>query len=249
MNDHDSIRDRGLDGLLDGELEAEALQQLAGHLAADAGLAAELQRRARLRRRIAGLPRDVAPARDLWPAIEGSLGAEAQAPVRRGPWRPAGSPVVVGGIWRQALAAAAGVALGGFLAWAALDGPAAPGGPGDSTQAAITGSGGAASAPTVPAAAAGEPPGFAGLDLVSARLEADYLRARESLWVELLSRRDELPPETWEVVVENLGLLDGVIRQLRAALGEDPGNRRLERMLLASHRRQLDLLQRLARQV
>ena len=76
--------------------------------------------------------------------------------------------------------------------------------------------------------------------------EGEYLRAKEALWLAAYGRRDDLSPATLRVVERNLRIVDEAIRELRQALEEDPGNRRLEGLLYANHRRSIDLLQRLA---
>ena len=52
-------------------------------------------------------------------------------------------------------------------------------------------------------------------------------------------------PETREVVERNLRVIDEAIEELRQALAADPGNPQLENLLLAQHRTEIDLLQRL----
>ena len=54
------------------------------------------------------------------------------------------------------------------------------------------------------------------------------------------------------VVAENacpddLRVIDATIEELRHALAAEPGNQRLETLLLAQHRSEIDLLQRLRR--
>lgn len=221
---------------LDGELDDGAAVAFAERLAGSETLRSDLRAQARLRRLTAELPREIEPQRDLFPQIAARL-EPRQAAVRRGPWgrrTPA--------FWRQALAAMLGVALGMTLTFAVLTGsktgPVLKDPAGDSVVAERPTAGIGAVAPASLEDAA-----------ASARIEADFLRARESLWIELLARRQQLPPETWQAVVENLGLLDRVIRELRHALDGDPGNRRLERLLLSNHQRQLDVLHRVTREV
>ncbi len=76
--------------------------------------------------------------------------------------------------------------------------------------------------------------------------EGEYLRAKDALWLTAYGRRDDLSPATLRVVEKNLRIIDQAIRELRQALEEDPGNRRLEGLLYANHRRSIDLLRRLA---
>jgi len=165
------------------------------------------------------LPRSIEPENDLWPGIATRLEPRASR-ARRPAWRS----------WAlQALAAVLFMALGAGLE-RRLGGPAVP-------SASPEGDA------TAPAAAVAEAGDFRAV-------EADYLRAKEELWRAVVLRRDVLPrdrltPETLEVVDRNLRLIDEAIDELHAALERDPGNPRLEELLLASHRQEMHLLQHL----
>jgi hypothetical protein len=50
-----------------------------------------------------------------------------------------------------------------------------------------------------------------------------------------------------EIVRRNLAAIDAAIVELRAALERDPGNGELNRMLLATYQRKIDLLEQAAR--
>ena len=236
-----------LAAFLEGQLDDAATASFAHRLAEDGALRSELKAEARLRRLTADLPREIEPASDLFPGIAARL-EPRKAEVRSGPWaqrsrsrqshsRPARS-------WVTALAALLGVALGVALTFAALTGSKVDPGSLDSEASATAGTlaGVEADLGTI------RPAGFE-QGSVTAQIEADFFRARESLWIELLASREHLPPESWQAVVENLGLLDQVIRELRQALDADPGNRRLERLLLSNHQRQLDVLNKVTREV
>ena len=77
--------------------------------------------------------------------------------------------------------------------------------------------------------------------------EADYLRAKEVLWAAIFHAPPAESPETREVVERNLRIIDRAIEELRQALAADPGNPQLESLLLAQHRTEIGLLQRLRR--
>ncbi|MEM6796767.1 MAG: hypothetical protein AAF725_22535 [Acidobacteriota bacterium] len=232
MTDLSAADDAALDAWWLGELDERGVKALAERMLEDLAFRRAVLERQRLLNRVRALPRDVEPPADLWPTIAARLEepAASSPPARREPpvdRRAARSP------WpRQIAAAVAGALAGGLLAWGALIGQPA-GGPAPAAAGASLASFGDGLDPR-------------GQDLSTA-LEADFLRARETLWVGLLARRDQLPPEIWEAVVVNLAILDDAIRDLRIALDDDPGNRRLEKMLLANHQRQLDLLHRLSR--
>lgn len=217
--DCDDIETR-LQDFVDGVLEPGEERRMREHLAACDGCRSEEGRARRLRARVAELPRSIAPPRDLWPEVASRLEertpAEAPAtPARRGPWRR----------WTprqwalQAAAAVVFMLLGGALA---------------------------SSMGVAPSAA--PPPDFAASPAASPgfqTMETEYLRAKAALWLVVYSRRDELSPETLETVQRNLVILDKAIWELQEALAVDPGNRQLEGLLLAQHRRGIDLLRRL----
>ena len=87
-------------------------------LAADPTLAADLERHRELRRGLGALPTDVAPERDLWPAIAARIAAPAP-PLRRRVWQR----TIAVPAW-AALAALLAVALG--TAWLLRSGAAGP---------------------------------------------------------------------------------------------------------------------------
>lgn len=213
---------RRLDDLASGELDAAAAAELDAHLVACATCRAEAAALRRVLAEAAALPRDVAPARDLWPGIAGRL--EVRPPVSLPRRRPA----------FLALAATLLMALGGlathFLVEPRL---AEPGGIG-----AASGDGAPADVRLASSGAPGD--ALAGVEL-------EVLRAKETLWRSAYRGRDDLSPETLAVLERNLRVIDEAIGELRTALAADPGNPGLTHLLLASHRREIDLLQHLAR--
>jgi len=72
----------------------------------------------------------------------------------------------------------------------------------------------------------------------------NYLATRAELLDALDARRHELSPETMNVVMENLSLIDQAMDRIAEALGEDPENDFLMKQLAGAYRRQIDLLQR-----
>jgi predicted anti-sigma-YlaC factor YlaD len=77
--------------------------------------------------------------------------------------------------------------------------------------------------------------------------EREYARATTDLMVALDARREQISPETMAVVEENLRTIDVALGQIRAALAQDPSNPDLARMLTSTHRRKVDVLQRVVR--
>lgn len=77
--------------------------------------------------------------------------------------------------------------------------------------------------------------------------EADYERATAALLAALDERRDSLSPETLAAVERNLAVIDQAMAEVRAALRKDPGRPQLARMLAATHRKKVDVLQRVVK--
>ncbi|MEE4272929.1 MAG: zf-HC2 domain-containing protein [Thermoanaerobaculales bacterium] len=75
-------------------------------------------------------------------------------------------------------------------------------------------------------------------------VSSDLESASKLLRAGLEQRRDELSPETWSVVMENLSVIDGAIDRIESAMAKNPGDVRLNRQLATAYRRQIDLLQR-----
>jgi hypothetical protein len=75
----------------------------------------------------------------------------------------------------------------------------------------------------------------------------DLTAVRNDLRARLDERRDELSPETWSVVTENLEVIDRAIQRIELALEEHPYDNRLNSHLVAAYRLEIDLLQRATR--
>ncbi len=75
----------------------------------------------------------------------------------------------------------------------------------------------------------------------------DLEAARDQLRASLDERRDELSPETWSVVMDNLVVIDEAIDRIETAMVDNPNDGRLNRQLTVAYRRQIDLLQRATR--
>ena len=78
-------------------------------------------------------------------------------------------------------------------------------------------------------------------------LAVDLEQARNQLRASLDQRQDELSPETWSVVMDNLDVIDNAIGRIEIALADNPNDGRLNRQLKVAYRRQIDLLQRATR--
>ncbi len=213
-----------LDDLVDGQLTAAEQRHVEQHLAGSEGVAgcaacgSRLASLEQLLAQVDSLPRSIPPESDLWPGLAPRLTVRARR--------------ATAGVWRhrlrQVAAAVAFMTLGGALSQILL--PAWRGGVGE---------------PAVAAGAVDD-----GIDRRKADFalaEADFLRAKEALWAAVYISHDAASPATREVVERNLAVIAGAISELRAALEADPGNGQLEGLLLARHRSEIDLLQRLAR--
>lgn len=75
----------------------------------------------------------------------------------------------------------------------------------------------------------------------------NYMATRTELLDALEARKHELSPDTLDVVMENLLLIDQAMDSIAEALGDDPENEFLMKQLAGAYRRQIDLLQRAVR--
>lgn len=167
------------------------------------------------------LPRDVAPARDLWPGIATAIGA-ATAPVGAqtradAPAGPASAPVTrlrrsfaaIHPAW--AIAAAVGcVAVGVWIGRATLP-----------------------QAPTLAATLA---------QAVSYVPDARFERTRETLLRDVSVRLAQLRPETRAKVEASLTTVQRARTDIETALGRDPANALLQEMLVNSYQDEMRLL-------
>ena len=71
----------------------------------------------------------------------------------------------------------------------------------------------------------------------------DYVVTRSELLGALEARQDDLSPETLEVLMANLKVIDDAMRKIAEALGEEPDNEFLMKQLAAAYRRQINLME------
>lgn len=178
-----------------------------------------------LTRRLASLPRNVEPRRDLWPGIEARI-ATAHDRARPGSAtdrRPALPPWAV---W-AGLAAVLLVAVPLIRWWLpSSDGPHAP-------ASAVTG------APLLTGPVLATP-----VLAWQARQEDDAYVTRQALEMALGAAREtgSLPPEAAVGVAESLDALDRAIGETRAALDLEPADPRLRLLLAERYRQEAALL-------
>ena len=171
----------------------------------------ELDAARRLRQGVEDLPRELQPARDLWPQIAGRLQQEPRPSAGSGWWR---------------LAAAMLVIVGGLSA-AVLLRPEAP----------RARPGLAARAPAV------------GVELAAPHMRHrdGVLHAHNDLVAVISRRRGRLDEAGAAALSAGLADLERATAEIEAALGDNPGDRRLRLALAAAYRREADWTSRLNR--
>jgi predicted anti-sigma-YlaC factor YlaD len=218
--------DRRLDDWLDGALPSQAAAEVEAHLASCSGCQASARGLRQLLAHSAALPRSVAPARDLWPRIEAQIS------------RPRGWTWLF--VWGQPalIAAAAVLALGlGALVWrqqsqgiVRVEMPA-----------------GALESSARFSPVSAKTGGAAVADPVLAQAELDYEAAANALLEALQQRKGTLEPATLSGVEANLRVIDRALAEVRQALAKDPRSPDLNRMLVSTHRKKVDVLRRVFR--
>jgi predicted anti-sigma-YlaC factor YlaD len=213
--------DERLDDYVDGTLSPAEADAVAEHLASCPSCREAERRTQRLLAHVAALPRSVAPPRDLWPAIERAISGEGRF-ARGLAWRPG-----------MMLAAAATVLLG-ILAAVAWRGT--PGATGPQTVAIPE------TTPTYEPVST-----LAVADPALAEAEREYEAAAKTLLAVLQQRRSRIAPADLARVEDNVAVIDRALAEVREALAKDPVNPELNRMLVATHRKKVDVLRRVVR--
>jgi len=212
--------DLRLDDWIDGALPAEAAREVEEHLRGCEACRAEERRLRQLLAHAAALPRSVAPPRDLWPEIAEELGKS------RWSWQG------LRGFQPVLLAAAAAVALAlGALVLTRV----AP----ENVRTVTMPSATPSTTTLVSATTVSDP--------VLAAAEREYEDAARALLEALQRRRGVLPADELARVEGNLQVIDRALAEVREALVKDPANPELNRMLVATHRKKVDVLRRVVR--
>jgi hypothetical protein len=228
MKDH--LTDR-LSAYLDGDLDGAERGAVEAHLRACPACSQELEQLRRIVAYAQGVAAaDRPPSRDLWTGIRARI--EAQPAASAGPRVVAFAPRRVSlSVMQLAAAAVLLMAVSAGTAWFARGGLA----PVDGTPRS----------PRVIEAEIEPTPGGGEVRLANFA-DAQYDAAVADLEKALAERRNDLNPRTVEILERNLTLIDAAITQARQALEEDPGNTYLNRHLVESRRRKLELLRRAA---
>ena len=162
--------------------------------------------------RAQALPKDVAPGRDLWPAIEQAIAA---------PGAPRGN--VWNMVWAKAAAIVLLVAGSSSVTYLMVNEPGAVTSP-------------VREAPTMVFET------VSGSFGPRYNLGPDYLDARRNLAGSLEQKLDALPEETRQAVMTNLATIRQAIEDINHALVDEPDNVLLQELLLDSYRDELDLM-------
>jgi hypothetical protein len=177
------------------------------------------------------LSRDVAPRRDLWPAIAqeiekeiGDSGAGAERLGRRSRWRPAG------GHWVAAAAVIVALVVGMWVGRDVL--PGAGGTP--PVNVAVNGAN---------AGTAANPANGAQQVLASSFVtDPRYVKERDAMIKVLEAQLDSLPPQTQQKVESSLKTIRGSMKDIQAALGRDPANALLQELLVNTYQDEMRVL-------
>jgi len=212
--------DERLDDYVDGVLAAADARAVEAHLASCAACREAERETRRLLAHAAALPRSVAPPRDLWPGIERTIARERRF---AGPFAW-GRPMT--------LAAAATIVLAVLAAVLWREAPAS------GVQTVAIPSAGATLEPVSSLAVA---------DPALAEAEREYEAAATTLLAVLQQRRSRLAPGDLALVEDNVAVIDRALGEVREALAKDPVNPELNRMLVATHRKKVDVLRRVVR--
>jgi hypothetical protein len=158
------------------------------------------------------LPKDVAPARDLWPSIAARLAGETQQ----------ARPRAFG--WPAALAAGFLVAsVSALLTWGLLRDPE-PAAPDElarveSVESAIV------------------PVNYG----PNSGITAKELVLRDELLAQFREKFGQLKPETREAIVKNLAVIQTAANEIDAALAKDPASGMLKGFLAGTYKQELQL--------
>lgn len=207
-----------IDELIDGDLSEHEAVAARSHLEACPSCRAEYEGAVQLQIATRSLPRSIEPTRDLWTGITHRI---ADRQVVRGDFEnPPGFRSRH--VWMAAAAAAILVFSVSLAYRAGLE--------------------------------RGKPQIVETQQVESSYVQAAYgglgtglELARDQLRSSLDQRQNELSPETWSVVMDNLLVIDTAIARIEIALADNPNDGRLNRQLALAYRQQINLLQRATR--
>ena len=207
-----------IDELIDGALNESDATAARSHLETCPSCRSEFVSVEELMTATRSLPRSTEPERDLWPGIVESI---EERRVVQGSFNH--SPVPTGRrLWMAAAAAAILVVSISLAYMAGLERGR-------------------------PQIAEVPPMSSSYIQAAYGGLATGLELARDQLRASLDQRQDELSPETWSVVMDNLLVIDNAIERIETALVDNPDDGRLNRQLAVAYRHQINLLQRATR--
>ena len=169
------------------------------------------------------LPRDVAPPKDLWPAIAAQIDPQSDAARAARPAVTRGSAARLSQMrWLAAAAMVAAVAVGIWVGRELLPLP-----------------GKAADTQPLGAHATTAAPGAFNVAYVADRR---YQEQRAALLATLQARLATLPPDSRTKVLASLAAIDKAKKDLEGALGKDPSNALLQELLVNTYQDEMRVL-------
>lgn len=204
----------------DGALPEAECHEVESHLSACVACREQERALAALLAEAAALPKELEPARDLWPGIAERI--RARGGVLRFPGRRAWL-----GTRGWSLAAAAAVLA--------------------VVSSAVTTMVVRQGEPVATAPAPGVLRPVAGGTDGLLEAEREYARATATLLQAVAERRGRLSPATRESVERNLLTIDRALAEIRDALRERPEDGALTQLLTSTHRRKLEMLQQVVK--
>jgi anti-sigma factor RsiW len=221
-----TVRDK-LDDYIDWLLPEQEQLDIDAHLSACALCRDEERRQRSLIESARALPKELPPERDLWPELAARL-EERSAWWRRAfpGLRPAAT--APGRRWAFAAGFAAilvVVAVMTVLLLRERTGPVKRRAGADRREVMR----------------AGAPPEDFAL------AEAEYAEAAERLLSALKEREPSLSPDSVATIEENVRTIRSALAEIKGAMEKHPGNRDLNALLMATYRKEVDLLQQAAR--
>jgi hypothetical protein len=209
-----------LNDYVDGILPAGMRDQMVEHLERCPKCREELEHLQGLLEKARALPASIMPERDLWPGIENCILNEESRPSFF-------SSLRVQPLWSiRNLAAAAAILVivfsATYLAVSIRDkhGSRLPALSDHSSE-------------IIPVST---------LQADYSSAEAEYVRATQKLQEVLDSRTQYLAPQTREVMDRNIKVINEAIAEIKKALGNDPGNKQLNTLLLASYQNKVEVM-------
>lgn len=161
------------------------------------------------------LPREIAPGRDLWPAIAGAIEADREHGANR-PWPR---------LFAQAAAVLLLVGASSGITWLTMHE-----------------TGGAPDTTTVNGALTFEP--VSGSFGSQYTLGPDFQDARSNIAAKFELELERLPPATREEIENNLATIRAAIAEINRALAEQPDNVLLQKLLLSSYNEELAIMRK-----